>query len=391
MKLLHAFPLIFTVLVVPAWAVYAPIPEQEQGKDFTGTVRAGVSHDSNIFGASTGAISSTVYTVAPSFKYNGSVSDQTFVSAGYALTLDHFENRPGDKTLDSHDFNARLAHSFTSATSIDLSDNFTISRNPESLLAGVPLNTDQSFKRNQFDARVQTNAGEKTAITGKFRTIRFDYDNPTLANSLDRTENLLGLEASHAVLPELKLTGEYRVQQIDYRSAGALKDKDSQFLIGGFDYALARKVTATGRVGYEWREREGAPDDGAPYAEFSTKLDYATKSYLSAGYVHTFEESSDVTKYTDSEVNRLFVNVQHSLSALVVASVSVTYEPSTLQARTGFVDVDERTTRFGAGLTYLPTAHWSVSATFDHDRVKSDDVARGQKRDRYGINAAFSF
>lgn len=391
MKLLHAFPAFLTVLSVPVWAVYAPIPEQEQGKDFAATVRAGLSHDSNIFGAATGAISSSVYTVAPSFKFNSSVSDQTFVSLAYALTLDYFENRPGDKTLDSHDFNARVAHSFSPATSIDISDNFTLTRNPESLLAGVPLNTDQSFKRNQFDIRLQTNAGEKTAVVAKVRSLRFDYDNAGLAADLDRTENLLGLEVSHAVLPETKLTGEYRRQQIDYRSAGALKDKDSNFLIGGFDYAVARKTSVTGRVGYEWREREGAPDDGAPYAEVSAKFDYAEKSYLSAGYVHSFEEASDVTQYTDSEVNRLFVNLQHSVSALIVASASVTYEPSTLQARAGGVDVDERTTRFGAGLTYLPTSHWSVSLTFDHDRVKSDVASRAQKRQRYGLNAAYSF
>jgi len=391
MKLLHAFPAFLTVLAVPAWAVYAPIPEQEQGKDFTATVRGGVSHDSNIFGASTNEISSTVYTVAPSFKFNSSVSDQTFLSLAYALTVDHFENRPGDKTLDSHDISARLAHSFTPATSIDISDNYTITKNPESLLAGVPVNTDQSFNRNQFDIRLATNAGEKTGLVAKFRTLRFDYDNAGLGAALDRTENLLGLEASYAVLPETKITGEYRRQQIDYRTAGAFKDKDSNFLIGGFDYAVARKTTVTGRVGYEWREREGAADSGAPYAEFSAKLDYAEKSYLSAGYVHSFEESSDVTQFTDSEVNRLFVNVQHSLSALVVASASVTYEPSTLQARTGGVDVDERTTRFGAGLTYLPTSRWTISVTFDHDRVKSDIAARAQKRQRYGINAAFAF
>lgn len=391
MKLLTVFPAFLSVFAVPAWAVYAPIPEQEQGKDFTATVRAGLSHDSNIFGASTNAISSNVYTVAPSFKFNSSLSDQTFVSLSYALTLDHFDDRPGDKTLDSHEFNARLAHSFSEATSIDISDNYTITKNPESLLAGVPVNTDQSFKRNQLDARLATNAGEKTTLVVKARTMRSDYDNAALAADLDRTESLVGLEASYAILPETKLTGEYRRQQIDYRTAGSLKDKDSNFLIGGFDYAVARKASVTGRAGYEWRKRAGAADSGAPYAEFSAKFDYAEKSYLTAGYVHTFEEASDVTQYTDSEVNRLFVNVQHALSALIVASASVTYEPSTLQARAGGVDADERTTRLGAGLTYLPTSHWTVSLTFDHDRVKSDVASRAQKRQRYGLNAAFSF
>jgi long-subunit fatty acid transport protein len=103
------------------------------------------------------------------------------------------------------------------------------------------------------------------------------------------------------------------------------------------------------------------------------------------------EEASNVAQFTDTLVNRVFVNIQHAISAMIVASASFTYEPSTLQGRAGQVDVDENTTRVGFALSYLPTQHWSVSASFDNDRVKSDDPARGLKRQRYGIFAAYSF
>jgi len=65
--------------------------------------------------------------------------------------------------------------------------------------------------------------------------------------------------------------------------------------------------------------------------------------------------------------------------------------PRPCRAGGGQVDVDERTTRFGLGLTYLPTRNWSISGTFDNDRVSSDLATRGMSRRRYGINAAFSF
>jgi hypothetical protein len=97
--------------------------------------------------------------------------------------------------------------------------------------------------------------------------------------------------------------------------------------------------------------------------------------------VHTLEEASNVAQFTDTEVNRFFVNLQHAVSALIVASTSLTYEPSTLLGRPGQVDVDDKTTRFGMALSYLPTQHWTVSATFDNDRVKSDD-SRELKRTR---------
>lgn len=375
----------------PLWAVYAPIPEQEQGKQFSVLLNAGISHDSNIFGAPTGEISSTVYSFSPRFSVNSSLSDQTFFTGSYKLTIDNFTDRPGDKTVDSHDITARLAHAFTSDTNIDLSDTYTISKNPESLLAGVPINTDQSFKRNQLDARLSTKLGQKIGGVLKFRTVDYSYDNAILAGNIDRTENVFGVEVNNQILPEVKLLGEYRHQLINYANAGGSKDKQSNFVIAGVEYNVARKTSFTGRLGYEWRERDSEQSSDAPYMELSVKYDYAERSYLTAGYVYTFEETSNVAVFTDTKVSRFFVNMQHSLTALIVASATINYEPSTLQGRVGNANVDDTTTRFGLGLSYLVNQNWTISATYDHDKVSSDDANREMKRDRFGLNAAFSF
>ena len=121
------------------------------------------------------------------------------------------------------------------------------------------------------------------------------------------------------------------------------------------------------------------------------KYDYAERSYLSAGYVYTFEETSNVALYNDTKVNRFFINVQHAVSALVVASGSVTYGPSQLQGRLGHANVDETTTRLGFALTYLPTKNWQATASFDYDDVNSDDPSRGQNRERGGLSATYTF
>lgn len=391
MKFYQVLPVVGFLAASTSWAVYAPIPEQEQGKDFSISASAGVSTDSNIFGAPTDEISSTVFSFSPQLKYNSSVTDQTFLSASYQLTVDHFTKRPGSKTLTSHDIVLRVAHAFAASTTIDITDYYTISKNPESLLAGVPLNTDQSFKRNQLDARYTTNLGQKVAGTLKARLVSYRYDNPILAAGIDRSENLVGAELSYDFLPETKIVGEYRHQNVDYVTSGANKDKQSDFLIAGFDYAVAKKVTASGRFGGEWRRRDSERDTTSPYVELSSKFDFAEQSYLTAGYIYTFEEATDVASYTDTKVNRFFVNVQQTVSALIVASGSVTYEPSQLQGRRGISNVSETTTRFGLALTYLINKNWTASATFDYDKVASDLASREMSRDRFGLNAAFSF
>ena len=381
----------------PLRAVYAPLPDLDQGKDWTATIRAGVSHDSNIFGSRESTtpglapISSTVYEVAPRFAFSGSLTDQTFAEFSYTLTIDNFTNRPGAKTLDSHEVVGRIAHAFGPSTDLDLSDHFQISKNPESLLAGVTANTDQSYKLNEFDGRFHTSPAPKFGTVLKMRSLLFRYDNHNLARALDRIEMLYGVEGTYDVLPELKAVAEYRHEDVFYDTQGENKNKRSEFAMAGFDYAVAKKLSLSGRLGGEWRTRASQPNTTSPYAEFSAKYDYARNSFLAAGYVHDFEETSNVAVYNDERVNRLFVNLQHALSALIIASGSITYEPSVLVGRRGNPDRNETTTRAGLALSWLPNKHMSISASYDHDLVNSDDPSRGQKRDRYGINAAYAF
>ena len=382
----------FALLPALAFAVYAPVPEQEQGKALTFRLGASVSNDSNIFGSATNEIDSMVYNFSAAISYSGSIDDQTFASASYELSNDHMVDRPGKKNLTSHLLTGRLAHSFSSVTNIDVSGVYNISKNPESLLAGTALNTDQSFKRAQLDTRYTTAPGQKTGLIVKYRLINFAYDTKSLADSLDRTENLAGLELSYALLPETKLVGEYRYQTIGYDVGAAIKDKTSSFLMAGVDYNPGKQVLVSARAGFENRSRDSATDTTAPYAELSTRYTYADGSFFAAGYTYTLEESSNVTDYTDTQVNRLFVNLQHRLTGALTASASLTYEPSTLQGRAGVhVDTDEKTTRFGLGLAWLPTKNWSISANYDLDEVNSDANNRDQSRERLGVSARYTF
>ncbi len=375
-----------------AFAIYAPIPEQEQGKALTYRLGASIYHDSNIFGSATDERDSMVYNLSGTISFNGSIDDQTFASASYALSNDHVVDRPGKKDLTSHSFSGRLAHSFSPASNIDLSGSYDIQKNPQSLLAGQPLNTDQSVDRAELDARYTTDLGQKTSIVTKYRLINYAYDNTNLANQLDRSENLLGLELSYALLPETKIVGEYRYQTIGYDHDAAHKDKDSNFLMAGFDYNPGQQVLISARAGVEDRNRDSQTDATAPYIELTSRYAYAEGSYLAAGYTYTIEEPSDTVRFTDSNTSRFFVNVQHRLTGAFTASGSFTYSPAKLQGRGGVqADIDETTTRLGLGLSWQPNKNWTISGTYDLDNIDSDDATREQNRDRLGISANFTF
>jgi hypothetical protein len=184
---------------------------------------------------------------------------------------------------------------------------------------------------------------------------------------------------------------EVRHQDVYYRKLGEDKNKNSDYLMAGVDYAVAKKLTTSARVGAEWRHRAAERSTTAPYAEVSAKFDYLEGSYLTAGYMHTLEESSDTVRFTDTRVNRFFANVEHRITPLIALSGSLTYEPSQLEGRRGQVNINEDTLRVGVAASYLPTKHWTLSLSYDNDRVDSDDPARDLRRERLGANASYTF
>ena len=373
-------------------AGHAPLPPPaDSGKDLNITIAAGASYDSNLFGAATNAIDSMVYRLAPKIAYEASLNDQTFFSTYYQLTADYFDSRPGEKELYGHELMARLAHAFSPVTNADITDSFSVVKNPEALLAGVPLNTEQSFQRNQLDGRFSTAPMQKTGLTVKARSIYYQYDGAALGRSLDRMETLFGLSGDYALLPETKIVAEYRHQEVAYENLSDNKDKQSDFFLAGADYAAGRKLSASTRLGVEFRRRASERSDTVPYVEFSGKFDHIEQGFVSAGYIYTLEESSDVVRFTDTQVSRFFVNAQHPLSSRIFASGSLTYEPSQLQGRRGVANLDEDVVRLGVALSYVAAKNWTAAVTYDYDQIDSEDASRQQTRHRIGVTGTFAF
>ena len=385
-------PLFIALSSAPVWAVYAPIPDEELGQALTIKLGGGLYHDSNIFGGATGEISSMVYRLSPSIDFNSSLSPQTFFSASYDFTFDRVVDRPLNKDLTSHFIKGRLAHSINPRSEIDINASYSAVENPESLLAGVPVNTDQSFKSSQLDFRYSGTLTQRMGFTFKGRNSAYAYDLATLASQLDHNEFLIGFSADYAYSEATKLLGEYRFQDVSYDTGAASKDKDSNYWLLGVDHSPNEKLSLSVRAGVEMRSRSGAPDDDAPYAEITGNYRYAENSFISAGYIRTIEENSNVDIYTDVEVNRFFINVQHAITPQVFGSMLYNVEPSVLKGRATIApDRDEVTQRIGFALTYRPARSWTVAGTLDFDITDSDDANRDLKRERIGIDVRYTF
>lgn len=172
MKPLLLGSLTFAISAPALFAVYAPIPIQEQGQAFSGSITTGVYYDSNIFGSQNNRISSVVGEVRPHFDYNHSFSDQTFFSADYDLQVLVFENRPGsDDVMANNRLHGRIDHAFAPNIFASISDRFAYVQNPESaVIAGAPLQTDQSYFFNHAEIEALWEITQIWSWSGRYRT-----------------------------------------------------------------------------------------------------------------------------------------------------------------------------------------------------------------------------
>jgi hypothetical protein len=381
-------------LCAVARAVYAPIPVPEQGKDISISLEGGISYNNNIFGAASDAVSSLIFEVSPKIAFNASLTEQTFFSADFKPTLDYFERRPGEKALYSQAIDARIAHSYSRTSVLDVTDSYSYDQNPEAVLNGAPINTNQTLQSNELDGRFTFAPTEKLGMVLKARSVYYDYIDANLGYQLNRFENLYGMEFDYTLLPDLKGAGEFRHQDVDYANNPSSNNKHSDFFMAGFDYTAGPKLTASIRLGAEYRafEGQGLSDTTTPYAEFSLRYDYAKGSFVSAGYTYDLEETSDPVHYIDEKVNRMFVNIQHQFTPLIVGSASMDYEPATLIGKPGVSgNISEDSTHAGVAVTYLPAKNWSITASYDYDFVDSGVSYRGMNRSRTGLSATVQF
>lgn len=378
-----------------ARAVYAPIPEVEQGRLLTVYVAGGYYYDTNIFGAAEGAIESLVFQVQPTLMVNFSADDQTFVTASYQPSLDYFENRPGDQFLLSHSLSARVAHTFTPRLEGEISETFQIVKNPESLLPGIGgglVNPDQSYDYNQLDGKLNYSVNKRTALKGKLRAVDFAYENPFLKRELDHAEYFAGVEAVRAARENLQVSAEYRYQAIRYDFGGAFKDKDSHFLFAGADYAQTKRTGYSARLGVEALLRKNGDNALLPYVELGVKHDYLDASFVSAGYTFSSQETSNLAAYTDMYSHHFFVNWQHAIAKTLLLSGAFDWQPSVLNGRKHIAgDINESNLKLGCALTYSVRERWSVSLTCDYDLVNSDDSGRDLRRLRAGLRGRWVF
>ncbi|KAF0093345.1 MAG: hypothetical protein E1N59_2939 [Puniceicoccaceae bacterium 5H] len=396
MKRLVASAAAYSLLCCPIWAVYAPVPAEDQGHPVIVETQAGLRYDSNIFGTNENEQESFVALFAPTVKGQASLGQQTFLQGTYGLELAQYFDRSGDDTLLNHQLGLKLDHTFDPRTFFKVADNLRFIDDPEALIP-TEIQRDQSYWSNDATLDYQWGATPKLALGANLNRYDIRYEEAALGEVLDRGDTIVGGEARFALLPEAELVGAVHYGDVSYDTDDALRGSETWRGLLGVDYVPGPKLNLGLRAGLEQRARNDGTDTDAFTGNVSLSYRYLPQSFFALNLSHELRETTMPNLYPESEVDAVYLSGQHDLTGnnrLFLTSLLL-YERSTLQVRESYAgvldDVDEHVLRGGLGLSWRYDETWRVDLNYDLDLIESDEPLREQARHRVSLALAYRF
>lgn len=441
---------------LPLSAQYAPVPQDELGVPLVASIKIGAGYDDNLFltAFDDEKVDSFFFEVAPTIKFNYSLTDQTFFNARYRLTGKFFEDRPTDDITVDHLLSAFISHLFTERTRLDANVSYQVLDNPEAVIGErddgdlIFGQTERSFDTFTFAPSFSHRLTQLFQIGGSYSLTTIRYDEDFLAGQLDRDEHLLAAELAYILNERLNLVGEVRFREVDYKSGTLQPDFESYFVLVGFDYAISDRLEASGRAGVEQLERdfsnffipqflvdgagntlrvtpEEEDDELNPYLELEATYAYQSRAEASLLVSYRTLTTSNPAEFPLKETFRTRASVRHPLTSRMTLGASLDLRWETLEGANRVVELgsfsgddfvpiatvletraelQDFEYRFGLSLTYEPAENWALIADTSYVSRESSyeggeplpgDLSEAEARERerflFTISARYTF
>lgn len=397
-KTVNRFALLFALLVSSGMPLYAQVfktgETERAGKPYSINVTVREEYDDNIFTSNTNHRSSMKTILRPSFILNYPM-DQTLVSARYTFGATFFENRPGDDWDLSHQFLARLAHSFTPQLDIDIRESFRLAQEPEIRESNIVSRREGDYIQNTISGDLRYAWTERFTTVSGYRNTFIEYDDAAAAFANDLVEHTYKQDFRLTVLPTTTAVVAYELDYVDYDKI----DRDHLSNIGsiGADHFLNPQWEVSARVGGQHVHYENSlfDDTVVPYGKVATSYKYAPKSNVGFSYEHS-ETLTDSTIYA-STVSHIFgLNNIHFFTPKFSAAQQLRYSMIDYERDQSFApgtngDADENLIVYSLNLAYEFDYWLTLEAGYSYTTLDSDFTTREYDRSRFYLGARFTY
>ncbi len=211
------------------------------------------------------------------------------------------------------------------------------------------------------------------------------YEDSIIADASNRIDQTFSLQIRYLVQPTIALIGEYRFGVVTYDSTN--RDSTSNYILGGLDFTLNRRLTAGLRVGAQFRDSDDLGQETAPFVEGTMSYNYGERSTIQWISRYGFEESEFGIGST-RKTYRTGLNVTQQISSRISASGGAYYSTSDYS---GNVGGSEQTLDLSLGLVFKVNRLLSFQTGYTFTKVFADNSFLEYDRNRIFLGATISF
>lgn len=377
-----------------------PMSHADNKRLFTVSATVREAYDDNIYTTPNNKTSQFETIVQPSFLFNYPM-ENTLLAARYTFGATYYPDRSGSSFDLSHDFLARVNHSFSDRFNLDVRDRVLNTTQPE-ISSGATVNrVAGSFVENTFTMQGTAQWMPKLSTVTTFTNDYFGYDDPTQSLYNDRDVNILQNDFRFLLTSTTTLVAGGTYTDVGYANsfvpagATAAVRRDWQSYTGyvGLDYNISPEILLGARVGGVEADYQSLGSALNPYASAFATWQIGPRSSLSFNYVHTVSQT-DVNNY-DSQVSDNFAITGRYMITLLTARLQGDYNLGVSDANSSLVagagDFLENTLGVDFGLSYELNKYLNLSLNYSYTHVNSDDPGRAYDRNvvSLGLTATY--
>jgi hypothetical protein len=347
----------------------------------------------------------------------GLSSEQTYFGVGYTFNGRYYEDseRRDDPWDLSHFANLEFNHKFSQRVALEVSDNLTISDQPELVDPNfATFRTDSSALNNRAAASVSVGVTPIMGFVVGYQNNYWDYENEnpaaentppvfsSLSARLDRFEHLIPVQLRFQAAPPTVVFGAYNFGMYDYTSdeylyayppalglgAGPKADTRNNRSHYGYvgvehNFTPVMSMSAAGGVQYSDFYNDDLSDNSlTPYGDISFTYLYTAGSSARIGYTLSQQATDVLDPAANGQVTQnrlassLYGRVTHQFLPQLKGSLFAQWQLS--QYNGGAVDNDtENLYLFGASVRYDFNRFLSADLGYAFDYLDSDIPSRG--------------
>ena len=388
-------------------------------------------YDDNITTASDHKLNSLGYQLSPSASLNLPL-DQTFISLDYRYARIYYEQRPGSKTDQTHNFDGLLEHKFSERYKVAVADTFVDSQEPtiegSSQAIVTPYRTDgnnlHNFGTIRFTAQVTELLAVELGYGNTFVTYSQDENSSLGYGSFPNTPKEAGQASSAGLLNRIEQTGsidlrwlalqdtdailgyqfgdaDYNGDEIiDYTNDIHSDAKNSRWhrIYVGADHRFNAQLNGSIRVGGQITDYYNQNDNKTtPYVDSSLTYQYGRGNFIRFGTTHTVAATDEYSIQNnnknnitvDQQVTAVYISVRHMITPKLAGNLLVNGQRGEFQGGSQDGNVEYYFLP-GVNFDYAFNPHISAVAGYNFDRLDSDS-GRSYTRNRayIGVRATY--